>query len=120
MYHSRILKKFLILSLLLLLSASAWAARLPFFTPANLVVLGVAAPAATGIAGLTHFAIQTTGIATDVFKIQVSIDGVTFEDLLTVSANGIIQVDGAFYYVKAAKVSGSGTTAKIIMMGVEQ
>lgn len=115
------MKKSLIVFLLILsLAAPATAARIAFATPQILATAGVASATPTRVGGLTQIAVQTTGIGSDVFKIQVSLNNADWEDLTTISANGIVQIIGVYDALKIVKVSGSGTTAQIILIGVEQ
>lgn len=93
--------------------------RMIFASPIELATAGLARAIPVEIGGTTQFALQTTGIATDTFTINVSLDGTNFVDLSTISANGVTQVSGIFAFVKVTKASGAGTTAKIILFGAE-
>jgi threonine/homoserine efflux transporter RhtA len=90
-----------------------------FASPIELATAGVARAIAIEIGGTIQFALQTTGIATDTFTINVSLDGTNFVNLSTISADGITQVSGVYGFVKVTKASGAGTTAKIILFGAE-
>ena len=63
--------------------------RMLFASPIELATAGVARAIPIEIGGTIQFALQTTGIATDTFTINVSLDGTNFVDLATISANGI-------------------------------
>lgn len=89
-------------------------------SPSTLVTAGVVATNSVRVGGLYYFAVQTTTIGSDVYKIQVSLNNSDWEDLVTISANGVTQFYGVFDAIKAVKSSGSGTTARVILLGLDK